>query len=172
MAVGPADRVLEIGCGQGLAVSMVAQRLRTGRVTALDRSQPAVNAARRRNAVAIDAGRADIRCVELAAVQFPEHSFDKVFAVNVSLFWLGDASAVIDRVTPLLTVDGRLYVFSERPSARIGDAIGARTVAALRRHGLRTTVRTASTRQGTRLTAVIASRSDPAGGSRGPGCGR
>ncbi|MET9630757.1 class I SAM-dependent methyltransferase [Lentzea sp. NPDC006480] len=47
LAIRPDDRVLEIGCGQGVAATMVCQLLATGTLTAIDRSTKMVEAATR-----------------------------------------------------------------------------------------------------------------------------
>ena len=38
LAVEPADQVLEIGCGTGVALSLLCERIDGGGVTAIDRS--------------------------------------------------------------------------------------------------------------------------------------
>ena len=85
--IRPEDNVLEIGFGPGLAVAEAARRAFAGKVCGIDRSELMLEQARRRNRKAVDAGRVDLR---LGAVErLPKFGvrFDKIFAVNVFMFW-------------------------------------------------------------------------------------
>jgi ubiquinone/menaquinone biosynthesis C-methylase UbiE len=84
--IRPDDRVLEIGCGHGVAATMVCERLETGRLTAIDRSEKMVEAASRRNAAYVEAGRAEFLVATLEDADLGERRFDKIFAVRVGLF--------------------------------------------------------------------------------------
>ena len=84
--IRPDDRVLEIGCGHGVAATFVCERLVGGRLTAVDRSPKMVEAASRRNASHIEAGRAEFLVARLEDLDLGERRVDKVFAVRVGLF--------------------------------------------------------------------------------------
>jgi ubiquinone/menaquinone biosynthesis C-methylase UbiE len=86
LGIQPDDRVLEIGCGHGVAATMVCERLETGRLTAIDRSRKMVEAAARRNAAHVEAGRAEFLVATLEDADLGERRFDKIFAVRVGLF--------------------------------------------------------------------------------------
>ena len=78
--------MLEIGCGHGVAATMVCDRLETGRLTAIDRSEKMVEVAARRNAAHVEAGRAEFFVATLEDADLGERRFDKIFAVRVGLF--------------------------------------------------------------------------------------
>ncbi|MET9225377.1 class I SAM-dependent methyltransferase [Lentzea sp. NPDC003310] len=86
LAVRPSDRVLEIGCGQGVAATMVCQVLSTGTLTAIDRSVKMVEAATRRNAPYVASGKAEFLIASLEDMSLGDRRFDLVFAVRVALF--------------------------------------------------------------------------------------
>ena len=86
LGIGPDDRVLEIGCGHGVAATFVCERLERGRLTAVDRSPKMVAAAARRNAAHVEAGRAEFLVACLEDLDLGERRFDLVFAVRVGLF--------------------------------------------------------------------------------------
>ena len=117
LGVRPHDRVLEIGCGNGTAVSLVCERLDGGTITAVDRSPIQVERAVQRNERHIDAGKAAIRVGRPQDVEAEEGPFDTVFAVNVNLFWTSPAAAELARIAELLGADGRLHLFYDAPSA-------------------------------------------------------
>jgi SAM-dependent methyltransferase len=108
--VRPADRVLEVGCGHGVAVSLVCDRLTTGTITAIDRSPKMIEMAMRRNREHVDAGRAELQAVALEDADLAERRFDKVFAFNVAPFWL-QSEAALGAVRGHLAPDGAVFVF-------------------------------------------------------------
>jgi ubiquinone/menaquinone biosynthesis C-methylase UbiE len=86
LQVGPNDRVLEVGCGHGMAATLVCERLEGGHLTAIDRSAKVIEAARRRNAAYVEAGKADFLVAALEDLDLGDRRFDKIFAVRVGLF--------------------------------------------------------------------------------------
>src|SRR5918999_1265267 len=84
--IQPDDRVLEIGCGHGIAASLVCDRLDAGRLTAIDRSPKMIEAATRRNAAHVEAGRGEFLVGALEEIDLRERRFDKIFAARVGLF--------------------------------------------------------------------------------------
>ena len=118
LQIEPDDHVLEIGCGHGVAATLVCEQLAhgTGHLTAIDRSPKMIAAATKRNLAHVDAGRAEFRVAtleDLAAV-LEERRFDVVFAVRVGLF---DREPTKARalVVPWLKPTGRLHAFFDPP---------------------------------------------------------
>jgi SAM-dependent methyltransferase len=134
----PSDRVLEVGCGHGVAVALVCDRLRSGSILAIDRSEKMVAAARKRNRAAIGAGTARIERAELERAELAPDSFDKLFAIHVALFWRRpDPALAIARRA--LKPDGGIYLFSQ-PAPGMSTAgelrsFGGEIAAVLAGHG-------------------------------------
>jgi ubiquinone/menaquinone biosynthesis C-methylase UbiE len=84
--VRPGDRVLEVGCGHGVAASLVCERLDGGHLVAVDRSPKMVEAAMRRNIEHVRAGRAEFLVAHLESLDLGDRRFDKILAARVGLF--------------------------------------------------------------------------------------
>jgi SAM-dependent methyltransferase len=121
LAVDPADRVLEVGCGHGVAVSLVCEQLTSGRITAIDRSAKMIEMATRRNREHIAAGRAVLETAALENADFGDERFDKVFAFNVAPFWVAPREA-LGTVRQHLAPGGAVYVFWDARHAQPGRA--------------------------------------------------
>lgn len=116
LAVDPAEHLLEVGCGHGVLAGLIAGRLTTGTLTAIDRSDTMIAVTEKRNAVHVAAGRLSCYAVALADADFGDRRFDRIVAVNVNLFWI-DARGELDVVRGLLKPGASLELFYEPPSA-------------------------------------------------------
>ena len=87
LGLEPTDRVLEIGCGPGLALQLIAARVADGLTIGLDHSPQMAAWARKRNEELIRSGRLEIRCGGLDHLQNTVEPFDKVFSANVVQFF-------------------------------------------------------------------------------------
>jgi ubiquinone/menaquinone biosynthesis C-methylase UbiE len=110
----PDDRVLEIGCGHGVAATLVCERLDGGRLTAVDRSPKMIAVARRRNRAYVEAGKAEFLVARLEELDLGERRFDRIFAVRVGLFHREPARArgIAER---WLAPGGAVFAFFDQP---------------------------------------------------------
>ena len=107
-----------------MAAQLVCERLDDGQLTAIDRSAVAIAAAEERNREHVRAGRATFVQAALADAKL-DGPFDRVFAVNVNVFWLGPRRE-LELIRHVLSPDGALYLFYEPPSAaQLGRALDA-----------------------------------------------
>ncbi len=115
--IRPDDRVLEIGCGHGVAATLVCERLEGGHLTAIDRSEKMIEAATRRNAAHIEASKAEFLVSSLEDLDLGDRRFDKIFAVRVGLFHRDPegARSIVER---LLAPGGAAFVFFDPPTNR------------------------------------------------------
>ncbi|MDQ3792289.1 MAG: class I SAM-dependent methyltransferase [Actinomycetota bacterium] len=113
--IRPGDRVLEIGCGHGVAATFVCERLEGGHLTAIDRSAKMIRAAARRNVAYVEAGKAEFLVATLEDFDLGDRRFDKIFAVRVGLFHREPerARGLAER---WLAPGGALFVFFDPPS--------------------------------------------------------
>ena len=112
LGVQGADSLLEVGCGRGVAIVLIAPKLTNGRILAVDRSAIAIAAAHQRCAPWENAGKVVFRCAELGKLTRDAGQFDKIFVINVNLFWT-NPHAELTLIRKLLKPAGKLYLFYE-----------------------------------------------------------
>jgi len=135
LAVEPADRLLEIGGGPGVAASLVCERLDRGSLLLIDRSATAIERTRRRNAEHVASGRLALEIVDVADFDPGKARFNKAFAVNVNVFWTSPATEELSRIRRGLDHDARLFLYYTIPTAARGRQAIVRVVDALRANG-------------------------------------
>jgi SAM-dependent methyltransferase len=153
--VGPDDRVLEVGCGHGVAVSLICERLVGGHVTAVDRSPRMIEMATRRNAEHVAAGRASFQPAPLAAAHLGAARFDKVLAVHVGAF-LRDPAAELAVVGRHLAPVGRLYLVHQPLDPAAVERTVERQAAVLVEHGFSVLAAPVAYLGAARVGAVVA----------------
>jgi len=113
--LSPTHRVLEIGCGHGVAASAVLDHLTKGQYVGVDRSSAMVEAAQRRNAAAAADGRATFRVGEVPGVDLGPARFDRIVAARVVA--MGRPAALRFAVAHLRP-GGRLALVVDSPDER------------------------------------------------------
>lgn len=119
-----------MGCGHGVAVTLVCERLEGGHVVAIDRSPAMIATAEARNAAHVAAGRASFRAVALADAELGDARFDKVLAIHVGAFLRGRPGRELAVVANCLARGGSLYLvdqpLSPEAAARLPEAAATR----------------------------------------------
>lgn len=94
--VQPADHVLEVGFGPGVAIQLLASQAREGKIIGVDYSRTMVRVARRRNIQAVKAGRVDLRYGEATALPCADTLFDKALSIHTLYFWTQPVQALLE----------------------------------------------------------------------------
>ncbi len=152
---GP-ERVLEVGCGRGVAAGLVADRLFAGHLVACDRSPRMIAAARNRNRHHVEAGRVEFLAVAIA--DLPEVGpFDVAFGVDVNVFG-GECRAELARLRTLLAPAGVLDLVHRPPVGAKVERFAANLHEALPRGGFVVDDTTIERVDGARCLAIRAHR--------------
>lgn len=125
VTVRPTDAILDVGCGGGRTVQKLAALAHGGRVTGVDYSEASVEASRALNAETIAQGRVTIVPGSIAALPFPDRTFDLVTAVETHYYW-PDLYKSVREVLRVLKPGGTFAVIAE--THRAGRFLGAHGV--------------------------------------------
>jgi SAM-dependent methyltransferase len=104
--------ILDVGCGGGRTVQKLAELAPEGKVVGLDYSAASVAVSRNTNADAIAAGRVRIEEGSVAALPFPDGTFDVVTAVETHYYW-PDLSANVREILRVLKPGGMFALIAE-----------------------------------------------------------
>jgi ubiquinone/menaquinone biosynthesis C-methylase UbiE len=109
----PADAaILDIGCGGGKSIEVLAQQARQGKVYGIDYSKDMVQTATFLNRGLIRSGRAEIRHASVSRLPFPDRSFDLVACFECCYFW-PDIIDDLREIRRVLRQNGLLLIANE-----------------------------------------------------------
>jgi ubiquinone/menaquinone biosynthesis C-methylase UbiE len=112
VAISRAATILDIGCGGGRTVQRLAALAPEGKVVGLDYSAASVAASRETNAKEVQTGRVRIEHGSVAAMPFPDQTFDIVTAVETHYYW-PDLPANVREVLRVLKPGGTFLLVAE-----------------------------------------------------------
>jgi ubiquinone/menaquinone biosynthesis C-methylase UbiE len=112
LAVEECDHILDVGCGHGRSLAVLAALAPKGRVVGSDPSELMAEIAVWRNRKLIRAHRVDVAVAAADALPFADAVFDKAVCVHVVYFW-ADLRAALCEIARVLKPGGRFaLVFS------------------------------------------------------------
>jgi ubiquinone/menaquinone biosynthesis C-methylase UbiE len=107
LALGPEDRLLEVGCGGGVFLEWAIATGCTAR--AIDHSAEMLALASRRNAAAIAAGRLELRDADAGDLPFADGEFTAAATIN-AFFFFDAPHAMLGEVYRTLAPGGRIAI--------------------------------------------------------------
>ncbi len=102
------DSTLEIGFGNGKFFEKIFSKAEGLKVTGLDFSETMFKAASENNKEAIANGKLTLQFGSSDKLPFPDHSFDKIFCINVIYFW-DEPKQHLQEMFRVLKPGGRFY---------------------------------------------------------------
>jgi len=112
VSVEPDSSILDVGCGGGRAVSILAELAEKGKIYGIDHSQDMVDLATEYNSKEVELGRVTIMESSVSELPFPYDKFDLVTAFETCYFW-PDLEEGLREIKRVLKKGGTLLIVNE-----------------------------------------------------------
>ncbi|MCL2786229.1 MAG: class I SAM-dependent methyltransferase [Methanomassiliicoccaceae archaeon] len=109
---GRRERILDIGCGGGMLISLLSAMHRDAEIYGIDISEESVAMTRKVNAELVDSGRCRVSLDSVSELPFEEGSFDLVTAFETYFFW-PDLDDDIVKAAAMVADGGCFVIVSE-----------------------------------------------------------
>lgn len=104
LALSDTDSVLDIGCGNGFVLNLLAKQ-HNAMFTGTDPSEEIIEAAKRRGRKHIHRGKMSFYRQDASSLAFADEAFSKVYTINTVYFWDG-LEAPMREIRRVLTPSG------------------------------------------------------------------
>jgi ubiquinone/menaquinone biosynthesis C-methylase UbiE len=108
------DKILEIGCGAGLAIKILMEKKSRCRIWGLDFSGLMIRKAVKNNRLAVKNKQVEFMLGDFCKTEFPGRIFTKIFGINVIYFW-DDLNLAFAKLNKILSPAGRLIIYMSGP---------------------------------------------------------
>lgn len=124
ISIDPEDVILDVGCGGGQALKLLAGRASSGKVFGVDHSEEMVNLSKRTNRELIEEGRVEITHGRVSSLPFSTEMFDLVTAFDTFYFWPNQVKD-LKEIIRVLNPEGKLLLFNEGYRQKVLSRRGA-----------------------------------------------
>jgi ubiquinone/menaquinone biosynthesis C-methylase UbiE len=112
VSLRPDSVILDVGCGGGKSIEVLARRAPDGKVIGIDYSQDMVQTSRFLNRGLIRSGRAEITRASVSRLPFSDHTFDLVTCFECCYFW-PEMIESLTEIRRVLKPNGLLLIANE-----------------------------------------------------------
>ncbi|MCY8823364.1 class I SAM-dependent methyltransferase [Bacillus atrophaeus] len=107
------DYVLDVGCGGGETINILANKIKKGKIYGLDISAASVRASLSRNSRFVNSQHVNVIQSDVAELQFEDNYFDKVIAIQTHIYWFELEKGLME-IVRVLKHEGSFILICER----------------------------------------------------------